>query len=129
MQIMSAIDHPEQIRAMQATSMAAEIASRWEALHETGRAIAALAALAAEPLSDELAGFPQSIAQRGRSHMQLALWSLEDIDAMTQPGLTALGAIAARGQDVTAPALALWREFHGARAALLALCRDADCAA
>ena len=126
---MSAIDDPEQIRAMQAMAMAAEIASRWEVLHATGVEIAAMAALAREPYAGELASFPDRIAQGDNSRLQLALWSLEDIDAMTQPGLTALAAIQARGQDVTAPALALWREFHAARNAVLALCEDESCPA
>lgn len=126
---MSAIDDPEQIRAMQATSMAAEIASRWSALHEMGQAIATKAALSSEPFSGDLATFPERIAMSTISHMQLALWSLEDIDAMTQPGLTALNAIEARGQDVTAPALTLWREFHHARSAVMALCDGENCTA
>lgn len=129
MHIMSAFDDPQQIRSMQATSMAAEIAARWTALHETGRDIAAKAALASEPVSAELASFPDRIAQAGGSNMRLALWSLEDIDAITQPGLAALAAIEGRGQDVTAPALALWREFHHARSALLALCQAENCPA
>ena len=45
---------------------------------------------------------------------------------MLQPGLFALRAIAARGQDTTAPALALWREFHALRSALLALAPPAE---
>ena len=121
---MSAIDDPEQIRAMQATSMAAEIASRWFVLHEMGQAIAVKAALSTEAFSGDLAAFPERIAQGNISHIQLALWSLEDIDAMAQPGLTALTAIEARGQDVTAPALTLWREFHRARSAVMALCEE-----
>jgi len=126
---MSAIDDPEQIRAMQATSMAAEIAERWHALHGTGQAIAAKAALAKEPFTGDLAAFPKHIAQRNPSYLQLALWSLEDMDAVTQPGLTALNAIEARGQDATAPALALWREFHHARSAIMALCEAESCTA
>lgn len=126
---MSAIDDPEQIRAMQAASITAEIAARWASLHDTGQAIATKAALAREPFSPELASFPDRISQSSTAQMQLALWSLEDIDAITQPGLTALNTIEARGQDVTAPALALWREFHSARAAVMALCEDQSCAA
>lgn len=40
---------------------------------------------------------------------------------MLQPGLAALRAMAARRQDTTAPAIALWREFHAYRNTLLAL--------
>jgi len=38
-----------------------------------------------------------------------------------KPGVQALLAVSARGQDPTAAALTLWREYHHARAALLAL--------
>ena len=36
-------------------------------------------------------------------------------------GVQALLAVSARGQDPTAAALSLWREYHHARAALLEL--------
>lgn len=80
-----------------------------------------MAALSEEELSGDLARFPQDIAAIGGARLALAQDALNDIDAMLQPGLCALRAIAARGQDATAPALALWREFHAARSALLAL--------
>jgi hypothetical protein len=38
-----------------------------------------------------------------------------------EPGLAALLAVHARGVNPAAAALALWQEFHAARAALLAL--------
>ena len=41
--------------------------------------------------------------------------------AMLQPGIAALLGVNARGADPRAAALALWREFIAARAALLAL--------
>ena len=47
---------------------------------------------------------------------------MDDVDAVLQPGLTALRLIASRGSDTTAPALALWREFYFARTGLLAMC-------
>ena len=36
-----------------------------------------------------------------------------------QPGLRALLALTAKGQDTTAAALTLWREFHCARNAIV----------
>ena len=65
--------------------------------------------------------FPNAIETVGDARLLLARETIGDIDAMLQPGLAALRAIAARGQDTTAPAIALWREFHASRNALLAL--------
>ena len=59
----------------------------------------------------------------GGARLALARDALGDIDAILQPGLTALRNIQARGQDTTAPALALWREFHALRSSLLVLAR------
>lgn len=80
-----------------------------------------MAALACEPFTGALAEFPLAIRSRGPARLALATDTLDDLLAITAPGLAALECIAARGQDTTAPALALWREFHGARAAVLAL--------
>lgn len=80
-----------------------------------------MAALAREPYAGALAEFPLAIRTRGAARLALATNTLDDLLAITAPGLAALECIAARGQDTTAPALALWREFHAARAAVLAL--------
>ena len=70
---------------------------------------------------DGLADFPYAIEDAGGARLMMAREAIGDIDAMLQPGLAALRAIAKRGQDTTAPAVALWREFHASRSALLAL--------
>ena len=87
-----------------------------------------MAALAEEPLDEELSSFPERIAQRGGPYLTLANEGVEDLDAILQPGLTALRTIRARGQDTTAPALALWREFHALRSALLNLASESAAA-
>jgi len=46
---------------------------------------------------------------------------IEDLAAVMQPGLRALLSLTAQGQDTTAAALTLWREFHTARTAILDL--------
>lgn len=83
-----------------------------------------MAALAPEPFTGELADFPARIEATGGARLTLARDALGDIDAILQPGLMALRNIQARGQDTTAPALALWREFHALRASLLGLARE-----
>ncbi len=107
---------------------AAGFAARWKLMHEAGQEIGQFAALAREPLEGELAVFPEAIEAAGEARKVLASETISDIDAMVQPGLAALRAIHARGQDTTAPALALWREYHAARSALLALAASAPIA-
>ncbi|HEX5645025.1 MAG TPA: hypothetical protein VFX62_05895 [Erythrobacter sp.] len=97
------------------------LAERWRALHAAGQEIGKMAALAAEPFNDSLAGFPDRIEARGGARLELARDGVADLDAILRPGLTALRTLHARGQDTTAPALALWREFHALRSALLDL--------
>ena len=121
------MEQPEQIRAMRESfardeNSVSPLAMRWQALHETAQEIAGMAALAREPFTNELAGFPARVADCGGNRAYFVERGLNDIDAMLQPGLTALRLIASRGSDTTAPALALWREFYFARAGLLAMC-------
>nr|WP_298898551.1 hypothetical protein [uncultured Altererythrobacter sp.] len=97
------------------------IAAGWTAINEAGQEIGRFAALAPEQLEGSLIDFPNAIETAGGARLLLARETIGDIDAMLQPGLAALRAIAARGQDTTAPAIALWREFHASRSALLAL--------
>lgn len=126
---MSAMEHPDQIRTMRQVVEAQEVerevssfTARWAALHEYSLEIGRFAALADEPFDGQLASFPRRISDAGGAAHQLAQRGLDDIDAIMQPGLAALRAIHARGQEPTAPALALWREFHAARQSLLSLC-------
>lgn len=95
----------------------ATLAQQWEALHLQATQLAALAQIAAE---SELTTFSRLADQAQGWQLQLARQGLEDIAAMLRPGLAALATLTARGQDAAAPALALWREFHAARASVLA---------
>lgn len=119
---MTAIESPEQLKAMrEALAERRPLSRRWRELHALGQLIAAKAQLASEPFEGRIAEFPDAIVDAAPWHRELSEQALEDIDAMLQPGLTALQAIEARGHDVTAPALALWREFYNAREGLLGL--------
>lgn len=127
---MSAMEHSDQIRAMRESfagepAAPAAIADRWQALHKTANEIAEKAALAHEEMDGELASFPLRVAGAGGTRAWYVKRGLEDMDAVLQPGLTALRLIESRGLDTTAPALALWREFYHARAAVLSLCPPA----
>jgi hypothetical protein len=94
---------------------------QWAALQEAAGAVAALAGLAAEKPSSQVRNFPALIKDAGGWRLELAANGVADLAAMMTPGVKALLAVAARGQDPTAAALTLWREYHHARAALLAL--------
>jgi hypothetical protein len=51
----------------------------------------------------------------------MAEQGIDDLTAMIEPGIAALLAVNARGSSPASAALALWQEFHAARAALLTL--------
>lgn len=52
---------------------------------------------------------------------QSAEQGIDDLAAIMEPGLAALLAVNARGVNPAVAAMALWQEFHAARATLLAL--------
>lgn len=94
---------------------------QWAALQDAAGAVAMLAGLAAEKPSSQVRNFPALIKDAGGWRYELATNGVNDLAAMMAPGVKALLAVSARGQDPTAAALTLWREYHHARAALLAL--------
>ena len=100
------------------------MAQKWAALHEDAAQLAQIADLAREGDTTSLSAFPGQLERASEWQCKLAMDAIDDIDAMMQPGLTALRIIAARGQDAVAPAQALWREFHAARQAVLAVLTD-----
>lgn len=100
------------------------ITRKWERLHSEANELASFAYLAPEQSNAYVASFPAMLEHAGDSQRQRALQGIEDIDAMLQPGLTALRTISARGVDVGPPALALWREFHAAREAVIEIVAD-----
>ncbi|MFW2349636.1 hypothetical protein [Qipengyuania sp.] len=97
------------------------LTEQWEAVHEAAGAIAALAQLAHEPPAPAIAALPQRAARIGGWTYEMTARGIDDLAAFMQPGLRALLALTAKGQDTTAAALTLWREFHTARTALLEL--------
>jgi hypothetical protein len=114
---------PEPILSAPAAPVAGEaLAAQWEGLHARAAGLAALAGIAPEAAPSPMA----SLAETARDwQLTLAAQGLEDIEAMLGAGLAALATLTARGQDTAAPALALWREFHAARASVLAALQPA----
>lgn len=105
--------------AMRATP--ASFATHWSAMQDAGAAVAMLAGVAPDRPSAAERGFPAQIRDAGGWRLELASAGMSDLAAILQPGLAALLAARARGQDARAPAQALWDEFRESRAALLAL--------
>jgi hypothetical protein len=94
---------------------------KWAALQDAAGAVASLAGLEPERPSAEIRNFPAVIRDAGGWRQEHADRAISDLAAVMEPGLSALLAVNARGMDGSAPALALWKEFHAARAAILAL--------
>lgn len=100
---------------------ASAMSVQWAAVQDAAGAVAALAGLAVEKPSSQVRNFPALIRDVGGWRFDLATDGVSDLAAIMKPGVKALLAVAARGQDPTSAALALWREYHEARSALLAL--------
>jgi hypothetical protein len=101
---------------------AASVASRkWAALQDVANVVATLAGLDPERPSVEVRNFPALIRDAAAWRRELAEQGIDDMSAMMQPGIAALLGVNARGADSRPAALALWREFTQARAAVLAL--------
>ena len=90
------------------------------ALHGQAAALALLARLAPERV--EIGGELGAVLARAAPWQRaLVAQTAADCAAMMDSGLTALGTLIRRGQDISAPALVLWREFHTARAAMVSV--------
>ena len=88
------------------------------ALHGKAAALGLLARLAPEPV--EIGGELGAVIARAAPWQRaLVAQTVNDCGAMLESGLAALGTLTRRGQDTSAPALVLWREFHAARAAMV----------
>ena len=100
---------------------ASAMSMKWSALHDAVNVVGMLAGLAAEPMRPEIRNFPAVMRDVGGWRRAQTEQGIDDLSAIMQPGLAALLAVHARGTNPAVPALALWQEFHAARAALLAL--------
>ena len=94
---------------------------RWAALGDAGAVVAAMAAVAPEPVDRRLRNMPVLIRDCAPWQRQLVENAVADLAAVMEPGLAALLAINARGADARPAARALWHEYHQARAAIMAL--------
>ncbi|WP_298172263.1 hypothetical protein [Novosphingobium sp.] len=99
---------------------ASQMAMKWKAVHAAA-AIGELAGIAPEYRSPEIRNFPAMLRDTGGWRYRLAEQGVDDLAAILEPGLAALLALHGSGAPASAAALALWQEFHTARAGLLAL--------
>ena len=97
------------------------LALKWAALHDAAGAIALLAGAEPPGANDAARNLPSLFHGLSGWRRQSVERGLDDLVAMMEPGLGALLAINERGDDTTAPARVLLREFHLARQALMAL--------
>lgn len=113
-------------RAEFGQASASAMSMKWSALHDAAAVVAMLAGIAAEPMRADVRNFPAVMRDAGGWRRSMAEQGIEDLTAIMEPGMAALLAVHARGISPAAAALALWQEFHAARAALLALTPPAD---
>ncbi|WP_114521260.1 hypothetical protein [Altererythrobacter sp. ZODW24] len=117
----SAKSAPEAEQGTEFRAKPSSMSTRWAALNDAGNAVATMAGLIPEATTSQIRNFPAVIRDAGGWRLEMAESGIQDLAAFMEPGLAALLAVNARGQDASAPALALWHEFHAARAALLTL--------
>ena len=98
----------------------AALEAAWLDLHRQAGELARLAQIAAEPAQIGVSR-RLLIAEARPWQANLLGQGIEDVAAMLDSGMAALATLSNRGQDTAVPALALWREFHAARGALLAV--------
>ena len=112
---------PTSGRAEFGQASASAMSMKWSALHDAVGVVGMLAGMASEPMRPEIRNFPAVMRDLGGWRRERTELGIDDLAAIMEPGLAALLAVHARGVNSAVPALALWQEFHAARAALLAL--------
>jgi hypothetical protein len=112
---------PGSARATLAQGSTSATSLRWAALADAANVVAVLAVLEPERTTAEVRNFPALIRDTESWRRERAENGVADLAAIMEPGITALLAVNARGADPQSAALALWREFISARAAILAL--------
>ena len=112
---------PTSGRAEFGQASASAMSMKWSALHDAVAVVGTLTGMAPEAMRPEVRNFPAMMRDVGGWRRDLAEQGIDDLSAVMEPGLAALLAIHARGVNPAPAALALWQEFHAARAALLAL--------
>ena len=114
-------DLPTRADLGRATSYGASPSMKWAALQDAARVVSTLAGMQPERPTPAIRNFAAQIRDLDPERRTLAERGIDDLTAIMQPGIAALLAVLARGADPQPAGLALYREFHRARGALLAL--------
>jgi len=112
---------PGPARANFAQGAASATSMRWAPLADAANVVAVLAGVEPERTTAEVRNFPALIRDAEAWRRERAEHGVADLAAILEPGIAALLAVNARGADPQPAAMALWREFISARAAILAL--------
>jgi hypothetical protein len=123
---MSALPPDDMVNLRSSSAFAARrpvesMIARWQSLHATVNRLAGLAGLGSEEQPASQSAFVCALEQAAEWQRELAWQGVEDIEAIVDCGMEALAVLEARGQDVSTPALALWREVHAARGSIMAM--------
>ena len=94
---------------------------RWAALTDAGNVVALLAGIEPARTTPEARNFPALMRDGDPWRREQADIGIADLAAVMEPGIASLLAVNARGADPRPAAMALWREFVAARAAILSL--------
>lgn len=94
---------------------------RWIAVGDAANVVATLAGLEPERTTAEVRNFPVRVRDAEPWRREQAANGIIDLAAIMEPGIAALLALQVRGADSRPAAMALWREFTAARAAILSL--------
>ena len=113
---------PGSARASFAQAGASATSMRWAALADAATLVAGLAGIEPERSTPEVRNFPALIRDAETWRRERAENGVADLAAVMEPGIAALLAVNARGADPRPAAIALWREFVAARAAILVPC-------
>ena len=95
--------------------------ARWAALEEAAGVVATLAGVEPGARSSGEDDVPAQLRRADPWRRERAEEGVADLAAIMEPGLAALLAVNARGADPRPAAMALWREFVAARAAIVTL--------
>ena len=100
------------------------IAQRWAAIGDAAQAVRIMAQAPERAPCAKDRQFGILIRDIEDARKQILSHGVDDLTAIMQPGLAALLATIARGQDATIAAGILWEEYMRTRDALLALLPD-----
>jgi len=92
---------------------------KWATLHEVAGVVGLLAGSPAEAADSTFSSFPILFRAASRKRKVFFDQGLDDLLAIMQPGIATLLTLHASRGDPAPAAMALWKEFHSARAALL----------